>query len=141
MPGFPVLSVLGFVTVWRKDEAPSPARRRERNDVPHVGPDNIDSKEVHALAGVVNMARRHVALVRAAASVIRALHLHSQEVSVVLDRKVVSGHLFPRLGDAQAVLGGTRHEAHFRPLTPALGMLNVDTLILHEKRPVMRKDL
>lgn len=129
MPGFAVGSVFGFGAVGREDEAGASAGGGEGNDVPDVGVDDVDGEEVEAVAGVGNVAGGDVAFVGARAPVVGAFDLDAQEVSVVLDGEVVRSGFSPGLGDAETVLGGASHEAQFGPLTPHLGVLNVDCLV------------
>jgi hypothetical protein len=42
------------------------------------------------------------------------------------------GHFAPGIGDAHSLLGGSCHEAQFRPLAPLLGVLDVDSSVCHE---------
>jgi len=43
------------------------------------------------------------------------------------------GHFAPGIGYAQSLLGGSCHEAQFRPLAPLLGVLDVDSSVCHDR--------
>jgi len=103
------------------------------NDVPGVGRDDVGGDEVELIAGVGNAVGGDAAAVRIPAAVFGALDLDAQEAPVVLDGKVVGSGVAPGLDHAQAVFGGTGHEAQLGPLAPHLRVLDVDSLIGHER--------
>jgi hypothetical protein len=101
------------------------------DDVPGFGGDDVGGEEVELIGGVGNAVGGDAAAIGIPAAVFGALDLDAQKVSVVLDGEVVGSGVAPGLDHAQAVLGGTRHEAQLGPLTPGFGMLNVDFLLCH----------
>ncbi len=113
----------------RQHDMALPRNHRRRNDVPAVCRNDVSRDEIHLRAGVGNSIPGHVAFVRIVALVHCAFHLHPDKASSMLDRKVVRSAISPRLGDRQPMLGGPHHKTQFRPFTPLLGVLYIDSLI------------
>ena len=132
VPGFLVFFVTGSGAVRREQDVGLSVGGGRGQDVPEIQFDDVGGDEVEAVAGVGNAAGSDVALIRTSALVLGAFDLDAQEVSVVLDGEVVRGHVSPGAADAEAEFGGAGHEAHFGPLAPQLGVLDVDTTIGHE---------
>jgi hypothetical protein len=59
-------------------------------------------------------------------------HLHPQKAPLMLDPKVIGRGISLRLGDAQSVGGGSRHETHLGPLALLLAVLDINSSIRHE---------
>jgi len=100
-------------------------------DVPGVGGDDVGRDEIDLIGGVGSAVVGDAADVGVPASLLRALDLNAEEVSVALYGEVVGGVVSPGLGDAQALFGGAGHETEFGPFATRLGVAEVHRLICH----------
>ena len=60
-----------------------------------------------------------------------AFDLDAEEASVVVDGEVVGSGVSPGFGDAESLLGGAGHEAHFGPLSALFGVRSWRFAFLH----------
>ena len=94
----------------------------EGEDIPGVGGDYVGGYEVDFVGGVGLAVGVEVAFVGVSAFVGGAFDLDAEEASVVVDGEVVGGGVSPGLAEAESVLGGAGHEAHFCPLSSLFGV-------------------
>src|SRR6266852_6743944 len=131
-PGFLVLAVLRIPQLGTKEKAFLASNLRGRNDVPLVQGDQIHREEIKRIIGVRPLAAAtHGAMVAMVALMHDRFDLHSYALRTMLHHKVITGRLSPRFAYLQSVLCGARHEAHLRPLSPLLRVLDVVSLVFH----------
>ena len=99
------------------------------DDEPDVDGNDVSGDEVEPVGAVGYAVRVYVAFVALVVLAAGALNLDTKDASVALDHEVVGGGVSPGLGDHEAVLGGTGHEAHFGPLAAQFAVFDLAALV------------
>lgn len=117
VPGFAVAAVL--VAAEARVEADLAAGGGDGDDVPGIVGHDVGGDEVHLLAGIGLALAASDADKGLGAGVAEAggLDLDAEDGAAGLDQEVVRGGVTPRLGNAQAELGGAYQEAQFDELS------------------------